>query len=115
MINALTRARSFIDKGWTQFVDARDAHDIPVSYKSITACKWCAVGALHKANQPLQKIDYHRERFWILCNLLESNMDPRIDKKCLHVWNDLSTTNKNDVIALFDKTIQKLENQHAYC
>lgn len=42
----LSKARFFVQKGWTKGAFARDEHDVSVSPISDSACRWCLLGAL---------------------------------------------------------------------
>ena len=93
----LVKARSLIEKGWTQKALARDAHGEKVHPKDPNACEWCATGALRAVLVNIS--DYS--------DLLTSQAPSDII-----LFNDNTNTTKEDILAVFDKAIERCDDDH---
>lgn len=95
--NVLIKARSFIKRGWTRGVYARNKYGHEVDIISKSAIKFCALGAIDKATN--SAVSY---------KMTMDFMDHIIDCS-VSSWNDSST--KKQVLEGFDKAIKSLENK----
>jgi len=93
----LVKARSYIEKGWTQGEYARDKEGDSVTSWDPTAVCWCARGAFRAVdgNYPSSSASDHS--VFLLAEI------GHFDSPTL--WNDYSKRTQQDVLALFDKAI----------
>jgi hypothetical protein len=97
----LTRARDLIVKGWTKNHLAANEAGAQVTFNSREACKFCAWGAVLRAEYDLG--DIHSEA--------TITLEETAGREIVN-FNDKKRSSK-PVIALFDKAIAKLEAKHA--
>jgi hypothetical protein len=89
----LRKARSFIERGWSQGKYARDADGNACPSGSYRARSWCFNGALSAADISLNTDDFIADTF----------------KKCRVTWNDKPERTQSEVLAKFDELIAKAE------
>ena len=103
LIEVLTEARSYIEKGWTQRSFARDEYGKPVDGRDPEACEWCAMGAIWKVVGYSGTEAYQEAR-----DLIYSLVD-FVDFNTVSQFNDHADTTQADVLALFDKAIKGID------
>lgn len=108
-LERLLAARALVARGWTQGANARDAMDCPLSpcaEYAVSFCAYGAVGALTPASD------------WAV-NALVAALPPSATEEvengdsysiaaALIDYNDDSGTSKTDVLALYDRAINRL-------
>jgi len=103
-LDVLRAARALLtEKGWTQGAQARDAEGHTVSPMSPDAARFCALGALRHAAGSYHVGDPVRA--------LKATAD--CDPGLLSRWNDRPRRKVGSVLALFDRTIRRLEREGA--
>lgn len=107
-IPMLQRIRATIEKGWCRGELARDKKWAKVDITSPEACTWCAEGAI--------ALECMRERSAVwnkycdaVCLALRPFIPDIFKNRGLFRYNDSTTTTKEDILALFDKAINQLE------
>ena len=92
-VEVLKAARAKIEQGWCQGSYARNAMNEKVLYRSVDACRWCAMGAIVS----LGGVD------WITAAdvIKQANAIEVIPK-----WNDAPNRTQAEVLAAFDKAIE---------
>lgn len=103
-LSILEHARYIVDCGWTQNAHVRDVagfSGIPLLHPN--AARYCAVGAVLRAAQAIPGV----RRFAI-----ESEAAFRCIRQeargGVAIWNDAPGRNKDEVLAEFDRAIEKL-------
>ena len=96
----LVKARGLIEKGWTQKVGSRDIDGNVVFAKDSRASSWCASGAIWAVlPEDVLYSDYTdlltRQA---LCDITQFNDDPN--------------TTKNDILEIYDKAIERCEDEN---
>ena len=91
----LKRARETIKQGWCQGANARDEQNTPVPVLCDSAVKWCVIGAIFR----------QRKNAHMLCDRVRD----AADAKNLVSWNDDPNRTQADVLAVFDKVIERCE------
>lgn len=107
-LEVLVRAREFISDParWTKGTAARDAEGHEVEPRD--GCAFCIFGALRLAVNDQTLYDYYRQAADALCyDQFGQTGDGRWT--ALTEFNDAPETTHVDVIALFDKTIARLQ------
>ena len=100
VIDLLEIGRLLIKKGWCQNALSLDSQGQSVHPSSISASKWCVLGAIAS-----QMSDDNVEEKVI--HLLNSNIPDNTFS--IQDFNDLTSTSKTDVLGLFDKAIRKAQ------
>jgi len=99
-LELLREAKRLIEeKGWTQGDFARNSRGNGVSVVSRTATCFCAFGAL-QANAV-----GHAASYIAACDILEACLP----EKSVVSYNDHPTTTKADILALYDRAIERAE------
>ena len=93
--DVLVKARSLVEKGWTQGVAARNDYGYHVEPTDSDACYWCATGAI-QAVLPKDVL------FSDYCDLLASEAPYDIV-----LFNDDADTTKEDILKVYDKAIAR--------
>ncbi len=95
-LQCLRKARALVRKGWTQGVIAVSANHRPVGACSVDACYWCAYGSIIAAAGP----------HW---NAFEESRDALavVIGKPMFQWNDHASRTKAQVLAAFDRAIER--------
>src|SRR4051812_17201864 len=104
VIAHLKSAYKLLRKGWCQNAAARTASGCRCATHSSRAVCWCAWGAVEAARGDT---DYRTFRE------LERSLSVDGYFAGLIVFNDKKTTKKSHVLALFRKTIKRLESKRA--
>lgn len=100
-IKVLTSARGLIEKGWTQEAEARDNTGRPVPPAHATAVEFCIVGACcREFAGPLVAYELAQ---------LQATLTRRWSVFTLTSFNDYPVRTKDEVLALFDETIEHLK------
>ena len=101
-IEILTKARTFIEKGWIQHSFAKDEFGRPVPVNSNLAVGWCAVGACHAA----KGISEHEESALENSGYLKLRDSLGLQRgESISHWNDGAERTQAVVLAAFDKAI----------
>ena len=101
----LRYARGLIDRGWTQHAIARDSSGIETEPEAETAVSWCTTGACF-ASTPVPS-----DMLFVLASEVPPAGRCR-DGSLINVltrWNDHPARTHQDVRALFDRAIDRLE------
>jgi hypothetical protein len=107
-IEMLRKARGFLERGWAQGSFAVDAEGEKVVPGDDSACAWCVQGSLLAASN--WKASAETEL--ITTVLLEYSRKGRSPESASIVkWNDTPGRTKEEVLTLFDKTIERLESE----
>lgn len=106
VIDALKAAREKISKPehWTQNAFARDAKGQAVGELSGEACSYCAIGACYA-------LRVHTIARSAVGALEQTLRESGQESAFVAMFNDAEDTTHDDVLDLFDGTIQRLENQ----
>lgn len=110
---ALLKARGLIEKGWCKEAYARDTEGNPLSPCSMDATQYCVVGAVNRnlqlSNALVREIPttFVESVTW----MEPKNLSPYlpIAQKLLQLYNDHKDTPKEDILGLFDTTINQLD------
>ena len=98
-VRCLREARQYIERGWAQGYSARDRDGVGVEALSPRAVSWCAGGAAALATATGDgRYPYYRKVRTALQAVCSTNM--------LATYNDLRTTRKADILALYDRAIE---------
>lgn len=103
-IAGLRAARALIEKGWTQRTYARDANGNVVEETDGGAVAFCAAGACWAVSSREARDALRRQVG------LETNTP---DWPSISAFNDAPDRTQQDVLALFDRTIARLEAEAA--
>jgi hypothetical protein len=105
-VNHLLNARQRIEAGWCQFTEAVDATGHPVDADTKEAVGFCAFGALVAA-LPITSIGEATRLLDLMAPFVPSKSQAsKLGLGCDVVsYNDLPSTTKQDILALFDQTI----------
>lgn len=95
----LIKARAKIEAGWCQGAFARDKDQHPADALSVEAVSFCVIGAV------LACTDDHIRALHLLLRVLNADGSAG----CLSTFNDAPSRTKDEVLALFDKTIARME------
>jgi hypothetical protein len=93
----LIAARAILAQGWTQREYALSSDGTPCGLRSAEATQFCIVGALERIIPYGESITHARA---LLCNHLEV--------ESLVGWNDAPDRTQADVLALFDRILERL-------
>lgn len=97
-LTLLREARALLAQGWTKDAFARDAKQQKVAPDSNEAVQWCAFGAMMRCGGPVRS------------SLFESAMEEEgILVTGLGDFNDHPDTTHDDLLRLFDLTIERVE------
>lgn len=95
------------EKGWTTGYLARNKDGVCVAPFDVTATCFCAVGAIHRANQDggiVEEVVWER----VVEALRETIPGNRYAEAFgISLYNDSPNTSKADVLAWFDRAIEK--------
>ena len=108
VLRLLIAARGYVEKGWCRGAMARNARRVAVVPDSPSAVMWCASGAVRRAGLDLGS---SVEKVNGCHNLLMEGLSDR-EKAwnwSISEWNDRNSRKKEEVLALFDRAILKLE------
>ena len=94
----LTLALKYLQKGWTQGQLAVDKEGYFVEPQDLSAVRWCAMGAIEKADG---KGENRARR--LVCEFLPDNF------QYLEDFNDYQGTTKGKVLSLFTKALKSLQ------
>lgn len=111
-IDTLRKARALVERGWTQGTSARDlsGNGLP-EYDSHAVC-WCITGALTAIRASRHRTDQEREDELNARRALSTALIRQsANFIALTAWNDDPSRTKNEVLKLFDDTIERLEKQ----
>lgn len=102
-LELLKKARSLLQDParWTQGVNAKDAAGNVTLPNSNGAHCFCALGALMKAQNTSDVFNYHVSEVYEELRQQCGGVDPI-------VWNDVPGRRHDEVLALFDRTIERL-------
>ena len=107
MIEVLTAAKSLIAKrgGWTKDEAARTRAGTPTQIQDPKACSFCTMGAIARASgaQYMNEIKLEISQLLVKAAGIERASHP---PGAIMIWNDKTTTKKQDVLALFDRAIE---------
>lgn len=95
------------ERGWTRYYLAATDEGISISFRSSDASYFCAIGALNRAKMELHGSNGDAREAKIICN----NLVPGDFKGNLVGYNDHKAKTKEDIIAIFEKAIEKLDNE----
>ena len=102
----LDLARELIADGWTQgaYVRSGSGWAVPIDSRSVR--RVCAAGALDRAGWALDVSFADRElvRAWLLTFLEIDGLDPC----ALERWNDEPGRTRDEVLALYDRALDRL-------
>lgn len=101
-VEILKAMRVKLANGWTQGVAARNANGVEVLSVDPKACSYCLMGALWS----LGKV---RRKSAVEIELIQTLRDAGI-KAMLPTYNDAPGRTKEEILALVDKTIERLES-----
>lgn len=100
-LEVLKKARELIRAGWTQEVDARDVAGASVRFDSTTAACFCVAGGINRAARDLGSP--------MLASAVYSQVMVTLGGEEPYEWNDQCGRTREEVLSLFDRTIQRLE------
>lgn len=108
-IGFLRKARALVAKGWRQGGQARNADGYPCSPCSSEAVAWCVLGACNAVSAaegvPLQ----HGTCAFDAWSAIGETVRDRIGRVDVVHWNDTEGCTQEEVLALFDETIARVE------
>lgn len=109
-LEVLVRAREFISDParWTKGTASRDAEGNEVDPRD--GCTFCIFGALRLAVNDQTFYDYYRQAADELC-YDKFGQTEDVKWTALTKFNDAPETTHDDVLALFDKTISRLQEK----
>lgn len=119
VINALKKARQAIEKGWAQGAEARNANGLETSVDSREACNFCSLGAIGKSTLhlrgPVGQDATNELAVDVKSWSQKYGKDYYLDWPATTItdWNDDPSRKKSQVIAMFDRTIARLEEENA--
>jgi len=96
----LITARAKVETGWCQGTNARDAQGQPILAEYPDATKFCAMGALVSVCG-----HYFPAHLSVLCSVLQG----RDHQWTVSAYNDHPSRTQEEVLALFDKAIARVE------
>lgn len=102
----LIKIRKIIENGWVQRYTAMDRHGSRCNPADKDAVKFCIIGAVYKGtgSYTLSEDPFHRRE--MIATLLRHALPKENDS--LIVFNDANGRTKEDILALIDRTIEKL-------
>ena len=111
-IEVLNRALSYVDKGWCQFSNARDAKGKGVTRDDASATCWCLSGACERA---AMELDYDPADMYQIGHSLFATLTS-VQSRVSHptIWNTIVDYNDDkdrtadDISRLLKRTIQRL-------
>lgn len=106
--DVLRKAKVKIEQGWCQLASARDASGNPVHPGSPSACEFCMTGAIEAAAGMMSRNEYLD---------LSKHVRSSLPVQALGIpsWNDSRLRTKEEVLAVFDKAIERAEKEEAAC
>lgn len=108
----LVHARGLIARGWIKFTEAQTIEGVDIHPEKEGAACFCAIGALRRAlfvhDQPHDLASFSElGSFSFTCwGALQDQLPPMCGGGVTG-YNDRATTTKEDVIALYDRAIEK--------
>lgn len=98
-VDILQRARTRLERGWTQRVGARDHNDHPVFPRDPQAQKWCLLGALDAASAEILQAHVLRARL----RLLEQLQMLLGYSQTILEWHDAPQRTHHDILEHVDR------------
>lgn len=105
----LARERIANPENWTQGYFARDAQDREVDLKSPKACSFCSIGAVKAASPENLDPEIESEACQALRQTIAAEF---VIPSSVVAFNDAHYRKHEDVLRLFDATIERLENEN---
>ncbi len=102
VLQVLTTAREYLERGWIQGVAARSITGEPCSHSDPNACRWCLTGAVSRAAFTNKWQDCYPYLTAIISLLASS----REDARWVCVWNDQPGRTQEEVIELVNRCIE---------
>lgn len=116
--HALQTGRNRVARAWTVNAEARDLEGRPVVANDVTACRWCATGAVDASAIGMDAQQVANEAV----RMLAAELPPAFAERDGTAWckvqhfNDRTAAGnlrerKNAVLALFDKALARLDRE----
>lgn len=104
----LELAQKLVKNGWTRGAPARTYKGKPVDVDDPKACRFCMIGAISRSAHDLKDFRGYSERFTDAVVEVNRQMITEGNRRSIIGFNDLDAK-KKDVIALFQRTIDRLK------
>lgn len=110
---ALLKAKGLIVKGWCKGAYARDSNGYSLHWEASAAVEYCAVGALKTQPHLISLLNQHLPPEFVGAvrsgniNFTPSRWSE--EQARVQLYNDHTTTIKEDILDLFDRVINQLE------
>ena len=107
-VDVLNLARTYVARGWTQLVPARDGTGQHCLSWSGAAVQWCASGALNLAARQIspKQPDPYFDALYALHEI--------VGTRTLARWNDMPGRTREEVLEVFDQAIARLAQDTAH-
>lgn len=102
----LISARGYVERGWTQDVGARNALGAECDPCDARAASWCTAGAVYAAGGGVTSLVFLARELMGL-GMME------VERDSLSNWNDDPARTKAEVLALFDRAIERSKEDPA--
>ena len=113
-LRGLKKAREFLKIGWCQGPVAMNADGDNVTVLDPSACKWCAYGAIIAAARSIyETIDEQWDMVDKVRAELHSSLKDHNNYPDIVEYNEKMGRKKSDIMAIFDETINRLEENVA--
>lgn len=117
-IEVLQKARELIEQGWCKLSGAQDAHGNLVHVNDPDAVCWCAMGSVNKiTDHAIPICDDNGLRQSYLYDAVKARLraavpdsfpsNHTVPTNRIIFFNDCKTTTQVDIIAVFDKAIER--------
>ena len=112
-LRILKEARALVEKGWTQNADARNKRGAECPKFDKHASAWCITGAMDAASYKRFTLSSRvwQEAVRAMRIAINSVRDRNVECVFLSDWNDVPGRKKEEVLAVFDKAIESLQER----
>lgn len=113
-VGVLQTAKSIVADGWVQKAFACDKDNRSVAALDPSACEFCSAGALIKAlgSEGLES-GLYETCLYALTVQINLGKERRFDSQGVVPWNDAYGRTKQEVVALFQATIDSIKKELA--